>query len=858
MAALPKTVKPIAVLDRTKEPGAVGEPMYQAVVTALAEAMDSDTPPFAVAPQGHRRPLRPLLQGVHAVDGQAGLRRAAGREAQAPLHRRHLRRRHQPVACRSPRRSATRGRRARSRRCSSASARTAPSARTRRRSRSSARARTCSPRATSSTTPRSPARSPRRTCGSARSRSAPRTSWTTRTSWPATSSACCRASRSWTAPSTARRSCSTARTAPTRSGSTSRPSVQQQLVDKQIDLWVIDAMAVAAETGMGNRINTIMQPCFFHLSGVLPAEEAIARIKDFVKKTYGKRGDAVVQRNYAAIDASIARLGKVTLRPGRAAPPPCAALVPDSAPDFVRDVTARLMAGEGDLLPGQRAARGRHVPDRHHQVREAGHRPADPGLGRDDLHRLRQVRHGLPARVDPDEGLPGGERPGPRRASCPRSSSPATCRATASRSRSPRTTAPAAACAWTSAPPRARRTSATRPSTWSPTSTTATSSASAGTPSSPSRRSTGAAIPHDTVKGASPARAAVRVQRRLRRLRRDAVPAPRHPALRRPDDRGQRHGLLHRSTAPTCRPPRRPSTPRAAVPRGPTACSRTTPSSAWACASALDAQTGVRPRPARRQARRRSSARTLAAELLDSPQDTEPEIVAQRERVATAARDPRGRHRRARGGRAPAAGAVHGPRQAGRLDHRRRRLGLRHRLRRAGPGPLVRPQREHPRPRHRGLLQHRRPGLQGHPARRRREVRGRRQAHRQEGPGRHRPGLRQRLRGPDLAGRQRRPDDQGAPRGRGLAGAEPRHRLLHLHRARHRHEPVHEPPEGRRQVRLLAALPLPAQRGRGRDSRSSSTRAKPSHADQGVRGRPRRGSRSSSARTRSGPPSWPS
>ena len=126
--------------------------------------------------------------------------------------------------------------------------------------------------------------------------------------------------------------------------------VQQQLVEKQINLWVIDAMSVAAETGMGNRINTIMQPCFFHLSGVLPAEDAIARIKHFVKKSYGKRGDAVVQRNYAAIDKSIERLGKVELRPvGEALP--LRALVPDGVPDFIRTVTARLMAGEGDLLP---------------------------------------------------------------------------------------------------------------------------------------------------------------------------------------------------------------------------------------------------------------------------------------------------------------------------------------------------------------------------------------------------------------------------------------------------------------------------------------------------------------------------
>ncbi len=126
--------------------------------------------------------------------------------------------------------------------------------------------------------------------------------------------------------------------------------IQHQLVEKQISLWVIDAMAVAAETGMGNRINTIMQPCFFHLSGVLPAEEAVERIKDFVKKTYAKRGDAVVKRNYAAIDLSIERLGKVALRPvGEARP--IRSLVPDTAPDFIRDVTARLMAGEGDLLP---------------------------------------------------------------------------------------------------------------------------------------------------------------------------------------------------------------------------------------------------------------------------------------------------------------------------------------------------------------------------------------------------------------------------------------------------------------------------------------------------------------------------
>jgi pyruvate-ferredoxin/flavodoxin oxidoreductase len=126
--------------------------------------------------------------------------------------------------------------------------------------------------------------------------------------------------------------------------------VQQQLVDRQIDLWVIDALAVAAEVGMGNRINTIMQPCFFRLSGVLPADEAIAEIKRFVEKTYAKRGQEIVARNYAAIDMSLANLARVPLgKPGTTAAP--AFTIPAGAPEFVARVTAAMIAGEGDRLP---------------------------------------------------------------------------------------------------------------------------------------------------------------------------------------------------------------------------------------------------------------------------------------------------------------------------------------------------------------------------------------------------------------------------------------------------------------------------------------------------------------------------
>ena len=126
--------------------------------------------------------------------------------------------------------------------------------------------------------------------------------------------------------------------------------VQQQIIDKDIQLYVIDAFAVAGEVGMGNRINTVMQPCFFKLSGVLPEDEAIAAIKKFVEKSYGKRGEKVVQRNFAAIDLSLERLHKVVTGPAPASIE-IAGMVPDEAPDFVKQVTARIMAGEGDLLP---------------------------------------------------------------------------------------------------------------------------------------------------------------------------------------------------------------------------------------------------------------------------------------------------------------------------------------------------------------------------------------------------------------------------------------------------------------------------------------------------------------------------
>jgi len=127
--------------------------------------------------------------------------------------------------------------------------------------------------------------------------------------------------------------------------------VQRRIIDLELDVWVIDAYAVAREAEMGNRINTVMQPCFFRLAGVLPADEAVAAIKASVERTYAKRGRAVVERNFAAIDRALSRLEHVAVPATATSDRSIAHAIPDTAPDFVQRVTARLMAGEGDLLP---------------------------------------------------------------------------------------------------------------------------------------------------------------------------------------------------------------------------------------------------------------------------------------------------------------------------------------------------------------------------------------------------------------------------------------------------------------------------------------------------------------------------
>ncbi|HEY0181006.1 MAG TPA: pyruvate:ferredoxin (flavodoxin) oxidoreductase, partial [Dokdonella sp.] len=132
-------------------------------------------------------------------------------------------------------------------------------------------------------------------------------------------------------------------------------SAQQAIVDKRLEFYAIDASEAARALGLGFRVNTILQTCFFALSGVLPRDEAIERIKQAIRTSYGRKGEQVVQMNFAAVDGALARLHRIDV-PAAAGTDAAAlpALVPDDAPTFVREVTARMFASEGDRIPVSR------------------------------------------------------------------------------------------------------------------------------------------------------------------------------------------------------------------------------------------------------------------------------------------------------------------------------------------------------------------------------------------------------------------------------------------------------------------------------------------------------------------------
>ena len=128
-------------------------------------------------------------------------------------------------------------------------------------------------------------------------------------------------------------------------------SIQQTIIDKKIKVYSINAYEVAKQAQLGNRINTIMQTCFFAISGVLPKDEAIERIKESIRKTYGKRGEPVVRQNFAAVDAALAHLHEIAVPDEATSTFEDVQLISDEAPEFVRAVTTEIIAGRGDELP---------------------------------------------------------------------------------------------------------------------------------------------------------------------------------------------------------------------------------------------------------------------------------------------------------------------------------------------------------------------------------------------------------------------------------------------------------------------------------------------------------------------------
>ncbi len=128
-------------------------------------------------------------------------------------------------------------------------------------------------------------------------------------------------------------------------------NIQQQIISKKLLFFVINASAVARETGMGSRINSILQTCFFAISNVMPKEEAIQHIKNAIRKTYGRKGEDVVQKNFRAVDQTLENLSEIdysAFAAGFIEPePPISA----EAPEFVRNVIGKIIAGEGDELP---------------------------------------------------------------------------------------------------------------------------------------------------------------------------------------------------------------------------------------------------------------------------------------------------------------------------------------------------------------------------------------------------------------------------------------------------------------------------------------------------------------------------
>ena len=182
-------------------------------------------------------------------------------------------------------------------------------------------------------------------------------------------------------------------------------NVQRRLIEQHARFFVIDASKVARESGMGGRINTVMQTCFFAISGVLPPQQAIDAIKNSIRKTYIKKGEEVVEMNLRAVDQTLAHLYEVEIPKTPVASSGNGHL--EDAPEFVRKVLGEIMAGRGDRVPVSALPNDGTFPTGTTQFEKRNLASGSAGLGTGSVHPMRQMRPGLSACRHSQQSLRG-------------------------------------------------------------------------------------------------------------------------------------------------------------------------------------------------------------------------------------------------------------------------------------------------------------------------------------------------------------------------------------------------------------------------------------------------------------------
>ncbi len=589
--------------------------------------------------------------------------------------------------------------------------------------------------------------------------------------------------------------------------------IQSKVIERKLAFYVIDGNRLAHEIGVGDRINTIMQSCFFAISGVLPREQAIEAIKRSIGKTYGKRGEAVVRKNCDAVDAALSRMEKVSV-PDHATSEIKPYLPAATDPsEFVRKFTAKIIAGEGDLLPVSAMPVDGTYPTGTSRCEKRNISPEIPVWDSGIC-----IQCGKCVMVCPHSVIRGKVYEPALTAGAP-------------------PTFESVAAKWRNFPDK-QFTLQVAPEDCT---------------------GCGLCVEVCPVKNKS--------QTRLKAINmmpqppiRDSERANWEFFLNLPDPDRQTLNMTAVKDVQLLTPLFEFSGACAGCGETPYLKllsqlfgDRTVIANATGCTSIYGGNLPTTPWTVNREGRgpawsnslfednaefglgirlgvdkRADNARRLLVvlsglvgedlvrALLAADQSTDEGICEQRQRVkalkhALEGHDSAERPRPSRVGRRP--------REEVRLDRGRRRLGLRHRIRRTGPRLRFRPQRQHFSLGHRGLFQHGRPDVQVDAARSGRQIRHRRQAATQERPGDDRHELSRRVRRPRGAGRQRRAYDPCVSRGGSLRRTVADHRLQPLYRPRLRPDPRTRAAEGGRAVGLLAAVPLrPCCGGQGRES----------------------------------------